>query len=69
MQVRQRYWCGLLGLFYIILLFMKLILLLVNFSRNIGAVYVSLMFVTYFLAYAQYRHECGTLVLVLGGHE
>jgi hypothetical protein len=48
---------------------MKLILLLVNFSRNIGAVYVSLMFVTYFLAYAQYRHECGTLVLVLGGHE
>jgi hypothetical protein len=39
-------------MFYIILLFMKLILLLVNFSRTIRVVCVYLLFMPYFLVYA-----------------
>jgi hypothetical protein len=39
---------------------MKLILLLVNFSRTIRAVSV------YFVVYAEYRHEWGTSVLARG---
>jgi hypothetical protein len=39
-------------LFQIILLFMKLILLLVNFSRTIRAANVILLFMPYFLIYA-----------------
>jgi hypothetical protein len=58
-----------LGLFWIILLFMKLILLLVNFCRTIRTKYV------YFVVYALF--SClwiesawvGTSVLVLFGHE
>jgi hypothetical protein len=58
-----------LVLFQIILLFIKLILLLVTFNRTIRTAYVYLLFMTYFLVYAQYMHEWGTSVLVLGGHE
>jgi hypothetical protein len=41
-------WCD---FFQIILLFMKLILLLMNFSRTIRIVYVILLFMPYFLVY------------------
>jgi hypothetical protein len=48
------------------LLFIKLILLLVNFSRTIRATSVYSVVYALFLVYVKYRHEWGTSVLARG---
>jgi hypothetical protein len=41
----------------------------VNFRRTIRVMDAILLFMPYFLGYAQYRHEWSTSILVHDGHE